>query len=203
MKQSKIILNFDETIIKMTTAKHFSWCKRGQSNQRIFGKPISGLSLLVAVSSEGDIFYKYLDGNNNSATVASFFVSLADQLSLIDNDWRQKIVVVLDNCASHKTKLVRQILWKLRFPVLYTAPASYLCLPVELLFAAIKSHDYSEIETPILPIVQIKKITKLSNKQRAMLKISNYLRSIPCTSIKRIFYKQLINLTHFLTLSKV
>ena len=55
------------------------------------------------MSSVGDTFYQYLDGNNNETTVASFFIELEEQLTKLNEDWRENMVLVMDNCGSHKT----------------------------------------------------------------------------------------------------
>ena len=57
MKEGKIILNFDESVINLTTSRSHSWCERKSSTARSFCRRISGLSILVAVSSIGDIIF--------------------------------------------------------------------------------------------------------------------------------------------------
>lgn len=70
--------------------------------------------------------------------MANYFVLLEKELSAADKNWRDRMVLVLDNCSSHKTALARLVLARLGFPVLFSAPASYRVLPVELLFGAVK-----------------------------------------------------------------
>jgi hypothetical protein len=138
MQEGQVILNFDESVINLTTNKSYSWCAKKTPKNRMIGKKISGLSMLVAVSSLGDIFFQYLDGNNNETSVAAFFIQLADELTKQRPAWRKDHVLVLDNCSSHKTPMVQEVLLKLGYSILYTAPASYLAMPIELLFAHIK-----------------------------------------------------------------
>jgi len=47
-------------------------------------------------------------------------------------------------------------------PILYTAPASYKCLPVEAVFGAIKLQNYENADTPIHKMIRIKEIEKLT-----------------------------------------
>lgn len=140
MKEGFIILNFDESAISLTTSKYYSWSARKSPTNICISKRISGLSILVAVSLMGDIFFQYLNGNNNETSVASFFIMLAEELSNVREDWRTNYVLVLDNCSCHKTPMVRQVLRNIGFKVLYTAPASYLAMPVELVFGRIKQN---------------------------------------------------------------
>ena len=69
-------------------------------------KPIAGLSILLAVTSDGRAYYKFLEGPNNEVTVASFFISLSQQLDEEDENWRRKHILLMDNCTSHKTAMV-------------------------------------------------------------------------------------------------
>lgn len=109
MQQEKVILNFDESVIKSTNSMRYSFDIRGQLSQRYIGKPIAGLSLMLAVSSIGDVFFWYLDGNNNEVSVAAFIIAMEQELSRIRPSWRETHVVLLDNCASHKTQLMREV----------------------------------------------------------------------------------------------
>ena len=71
----------------------------------------------------------------------------------------------MDNCAAHKTSLVRQVLATAGFQVIFSAPASYLALPVErVVFSLIKKEDMDITATPNLPEVKERKIKRLTNK---------------------------------------
>jgi hypothetical protein len=91
-------------------------------------------------------------------SVASFFVSLIAELDAAQPDWRESHVLLLDNCASHKTNLVLSVLDAGGFSVIFSAPASYLAMPVEGIFALIKEREYETFTTPILESVYEKKI---------------------------------------------
>ncbi len=129
------------------------------------GKNISGLSVLLAVSSSGATYIQFLEGNNNEASVSSFFIALARELDCSTPGWRSTHVLVLDNCTSHKTPLVRAVLLAEGFTVLFGAPASYLAMPVERVFALMKKRHYDADPTPSHPAVEAMRIKKLTNKQ--------------------------------------
>ena len=64
-------------------------------------------------------FLYFLDGANNEVSVASFFISLAKELDDEDRDLRDKHLLLLDNCAAHKTPLVRKLLAAAGFSVIF------------------------------------------------------------------------------------
>jgi hypothetical protein len=68
------------------------------------------LSILLAVSSDGKIYFKFLDGINNEMIVASFMRELSFELDKDYENWRSNHILVLDNCSSHKTLKMREIL---------------------------------------------------------------------------------------------
>ena len=81
-------------------------------------------------------------------------------------------MLVLDNCTSHKTQLVRDVLQRAGFPTLFTAPASYLACPVEEIFSLMKKVNIDDISTPVLPDVASRNISRLTNKQRVQIKVA-------------------------------
>ncbi len=64
------------------------------------------------------------------------------------------------------------------FKVIFSAAASYLALPVERIFSLIKKQDLEQDTTPNLPEVRERRIKKLTNKQKIMLKVSSFIRSL-------------------------
>ena len=124
-----------------------------------------------------------MDGPNNEVSVASFFVQLAAELDSSIPQWRETYVLVHDNCASHKTDLMLSVLKAGGFSVIFSAPASYLSLLVEGIFGLIKGREYDTISTPQLLSVHEKNIRKLSNKQRLMIKVSEYLLGLQIHTI--------------------
>ena len=203
LKSGKRVLNFDESVLHMTVGRRYSWCSRGKPNLRILGKELAGLSVLLAVSSEGELYLQYLDGTNTEVTVASFFLDLVETLDKQDPDWRGQTMIVLDNCSSHKTRLVRAVFEKLRVPTMYSAPASYAALPIELLFGAIKTAKLPALSTADDAKLKGKGIKRLTNKQAMMVSVADYLRSLSKTSIRHIFNEQFSKLLAFLRMEKV
>jgi len=146
MRHDKILINFDESVIHQSVMRTFSWQRKSQPARRVFGKDISGLSILLAVTSDGFSVHQFLDGNNNEVSVSSFIVGLVRELDRARPGWRKKSVLLLDNCASHKTAMTRRLLTKLKVPTLFSAPASYTVCPVERFFGAMKRLDFDRRE---------------------------------------------------------
>ncbi len=57
LEEGKIIINFDESAINSSTSRSYSWERRGQIPGRCYKRVTSGLSILSAVSSSGDIVF--------------------------------------------------------------------------------------------------------------------------------------------------
>ncbi len=60
--------------------------------------------------------------------------------------------------------MVRNVLAIAGFWVIFTAPASYIALPVEAVLNLIKREDLETITTPNLPVIKDRGIKKLTNK---------------------------------------
>ena len=50
-------------------------------------------------------------------------------------------IILIDNMAAHKTPMALRLFEKLNVPIMFSAPASYRCLPVELTFGYLKQHQ--------------------------------------------------------------
>jgi hypothetical protein len=58
MIKGKIVINFDETPIESTNSRpNFSWSRRGQLPGRTFKKKFRHLSMFLAVTTDGALFW--------------------------------------------------------------------------------------------------------------------------------------------------
>ena len=57
LKRGKHYINFDESVVDGTCSQTYSWERRGNVPGRVIKRTISGLSLLLAVSSDGLVFF--------------------------------------------------------------------------------------------------------------------------------------------------
>jgi hypothetical protein len=117
---------------------------------RTYKHTFSGMQVLLAVTSEGSTYFEFLKGINNEISVQSFFIELATQLDKTRPGWRDKHILLLDNCSSHKTQQSRAIIQGLGFNTMFSAPASFRCMPVEYIFGTLKKTDLSKVTTPLI-----------------------------------------------------
>ena len=135
--------------------------------------------------------------------MASFLILLAEQLDYYNPNWREDHILLLDNCPSHKTDMVRDVLHQLQFPTVYTAPASFLAIPVEGLFGAMKAKNLIYEADPDDETMKELHVKKLTNKQRIIAKLSNYLFKVTQDKVDQIFHNRLRKLEHFLLMRRV
>ena len=115
----------------------------------MIAKEFSSVSMFSAITNEGDIFFQFVKGNSNEASVAAFILELSKFLDAIKPEWRSNHLLLLDNSSTHKTDLVLQLINTLSIPAMFSAPASYLVVPIERLFASLKSINFDNKETPV------------------------------------------------------
>ena len=84
-------------------------------------------------------------------------------------------MLLLDNCSTHKTELVFDLLNTLRVPKMYSAPASYLAIPVERLFGSIEINDFEMQEDPSSLKKVLPNAKRYTHVQIIMAKIAEYL----------------------------
>ena len=159
-----MLINFDESVLTGTTGRCYSWAGKECKAGRNFKTDVSGLSIMLAITSSGDIFFEFMDGNNNECSVSSFFLALGDQIDKHHPDWRETHLLLLDNCPSHKTALTMKTLEQLDVPVIFSGPASFKAIPVEGMFGAIKAIDFAKIADPDPRLVSNKHIKKFTQK---------------------------------------
>jgi hypothetical protein len=88
VQDRKIILNFDESIIREESNHSKSWAFKCKTSARHFKRTLSVMQILMAVDSEGNIFFDFLRGSNNKESVSAFFIKLAAHLDIYSPDRR-------------------------------------------------------------------------------------------------------------------
>ena len=96
------------------------------------------ISLISAISFKGDHNYAFVLGNNNKYTFITFLEQLVDLYDKNDKEWREKKIIMMDNATVHQSKEVKSYIIRQRIPVLFTGVASFISVPVEMLFSRIK-----------------------------------------------------------------
>jgi hypothetical protein len=72
-----IIINYDESIIQEFYSDNKSWTLKNISRSRTYKRNFPGMQVLLAITSDGRAYFKFLKGTNNDVSVQSFFVSLS------------------------------------------------------------------------------------------------------------------------------
>jgi hypothetical protein len=203
LKFGKTIINFDESIISGTCSKSYSWERKGRTQSRVLKRSTSGISILLAVSSDGIRFFQFMDGINNQDSIQAFFLGLVTNLDRVRPQWRETHFILLDNMSSHKTSQTLALFEKLRMPYMFSAPASYKSIPVESVFMHLKLTDFRIRTLPTNVLIKGMRHDQLTKKQNLLAQMSDYLLNISDERMKQIFHDRLRNLGSFLALERV
>ena len=111
---------------------------------------LRSLSLVAAVSSDGEFLYTVNHGRNNGTTFILFLVKLCEHLNNADPQWRENTVLLLDNAPYHRSKVVMEKLVQLKLPIMFLGPYQFKLAPVELMFSYIKNRDLNPLKTRAL-----------------------------------------------------
>jgi hypothetical protein len=90
--------------------------------------------MFLAVTSDGSLFWQFLEGNNNRYTTIDVLLTLIKHLDATRPGWRHNHILIHDNCPSFASHDVQAVLSHFNVPCLFTAPASFKALPVEGIF---------------------------------------------------------------------
>ena len=108
-------------------------------------------NLILAVSKNEIIFYQILDDNINSNIFIEILEKLNDKIERNDN---KKIVLILDNCTTHKTDEVIKFLYEKNINTIFTPPYQSTFTAIELAFRAIKKIIYSKLYNEIGELIK-------------------------------------------------
>ena len=135
LHSGKTVYNVDETFLNETCFKRKKWCQKGEANT--FGAKMLGhrISMVVALGSDGDCYFSFTQVNTDANVMLLFFSQLAAILQEKDDGWREKTVFLIDGASYHKESKLRDQLLKMGIQVVISAPYSFQCAPIELLFA--------------------------------------------------------------------
>ena len=99
--QDQCILNIDETWLSRTDFRRRKWKFPGISNS--VENPLINprISIIVALSNHGDLYYAISQGNTNKESFKLFMVYLMKQLDLKSPQWRNNTVIQLDGAKYH------------------------------------------------------------------------------------------------------
>jgi hypothetical protein len=83
---------------------------------------LRSLSLIAAVSSDGQFMYTINSGKNNSSTFMLFLIKLSDHMDTINKNWRQNTIIMVDNAPYHRSKMIMEKYQLLKVPIMFLGP---------------------------------------------------------------------------------
>ena len=169
LRTEATIINIDETWIDYVDFRRRSWKLPGQSNSIAVKQVMPRLSLIVAVSSNGDVYASMLQSNMDSGNFSMFVRHLSNILDQGASNWREKTIITMDGAPYHMSSESMAIYKSLDLPIMFNPPHAYNVSPAELVFAAVKSKN--------LNLGGLK--TSKSNFHNVMVIIFERLKAIP------------------------
>ena len=135
------MINVDESALNCSNYQRRSWSPSGSHHVEVIGKRLQGTHMVAAISSKGRSWFSIGSGNNNSDTFLLYLMRLCKQLDDEAVDWREKVVVLLDNAAYHRSKQCIEAFSSCAIPVFLQGPYSFRSAPVEMVFAQVKRRN--------------------------------------------------------------
>ena len=124
--QGRHVVNVDESWVPDTDFRRFCWKKRGETNSLPENGMSHKINMIVAVSTEGQVWLALTQCNTDESVMQMFLSKLAKAFtSQYGSSWRDEIVVVLDGASYHKSQETRTAINYLRIPVVLSSPYSY------------------------------------------------------------------------------
>ena len=105
------------------------------------GQRMNQVSLIMAVSNKGDIYFTSNRGMNNGMTILLFLQKLTAELDAKDAGWSEYTTLLLDNAPYHKGHIFSENIEHMYLPLAYLGPYQFKMAPFELVFAYIKKFD--------------------------------------------------------------
>jgi hypothetical protein len=137
-----VIINIDESIVRTTYEPKYCWQRKGIKTTMVTGgQRMNQVSLIMAVSNKGDIYFTSNRGMNNGITILLFLQKLTAVLDAKDAGWREYTTLLLDNAPYHKGSIFSENIKHMHLPLAYLGPYQFKMAPVELVFAYIKKFD--------------------------------------------------------------
>jgi hypothetical protein len=104
MQSKSRIIQIDESWVDSCDYRRRSWQRKGMSNSIPVKKVRPRITMIVALSSRGEIYCSLLQANSDSDTMRLFMNELIIRLDREDKDWRRNTVLVWDGAGYHTTK---------------------------------------------------------------------------------------------------
>ena len=124
------IINVDESWLNGTRFVRRVWAP-ADAPATVTDKQVAPrISIIVALDTEGRIWYSLTQANTDSDVMATFLRKLMEQLDRERPGWQEDTTILLDNAAWHTTPLMKERMARMQLPTMYSGPYSYSSAPV-------------------------------------------------------------------------
>ena len=175
--EKTLIINIDESSINRNVKSVYSWGVKGlpiESQNSVFA---GSVSLIMAICSNGAWISKVINETIDSENFIWFIKVMISWLQSHNYFEHSQIILLLDNCAIHKSNQVAALFQKVNFIILYIPAYSPDFAPIEMCFSLIKRKLYEEWKRENIRLTLKHNYTKIHDS----------LISIKAITIKKMF----------------
>ena len=138
--QPTLLVNIDETCLSKTAFNNRSWFPKGNSGEVFSIGFRNSISLILAITSEGDYFGATIRRTVDSKIYKQFLENLEEWLQIRDKKRHRNIILIHDNAPIHRSKILFEFTRDDGYIHAFLPPYTPEYAPVELIFGQIKSH---------------------------------------------------------------
>ena len=124
------VINVDESWLNGTRFLRRVWAPAGAPATITDKQVAPRISLIVALDTEGKIWFALTQANTDSDVMTTFLRKLMDQLDLESPGWEETTTILLDNAAWHTSPVMKKRLARMQAPMTYSGPYCYTSAPV-------------------------------------------------------------------------
>ena len=132
------MINVDETWLSETSFVSKVWAARDSKGNAKLNSVAPRVSLIVAMDTEGQVWFTSSHANTDSNTFTLFLYHLKHELERECPNFLEDTYFLLDNASYHSSEETQATIKTLGFKVVYTGPYSYSACPIEMLFRNLK-----------------------------------------------------------------
>ena len=103
-----MLINVDETAFNMTSNRDYTWTLKGSEVRKTWKQRLTQVTLIGAITPNGDFYYSLVRGPNNRYSYAIFLRQLSEKLDKDYPSWRQTSILLHDNASFHRQEVVEK-----------------------------------------------------------------------------------------------
>ena len=186
-----LMINIDESCINRSLKTDRSWIAKGQSKEIKSIKFYGSLSIVMAIWNNGTILALLSNETIDSKKFWLFLENLNSWLNKNKNFGFSETLLLLDNWSIHKSKITKEVLWRINTNVLYLPAYSPDFAPIEMWFSILKRN---------INFTWSNQYIKLNSKQWYS-KVVDALKKIEPKTIKRLFKRLFSEIQRYIAIN--